>query len=41
MQVALELGKDEEEILTWPKGKFERWVSFLRIAHERANKKQG
>lgn len=34
-QVAYELGKDIDEILTWPKDKFELWVAFLRLRQER------
>lgn len=37
-QVALELGIDEELILTWPRDKFERWVAFLRLRDERLKK---
>lgn len=38
MQIALKLGKDYEEILTWPKDKFELWVAFFHIKNERENK---
>lgn len=41
MQVAHELNVDEDEVLAWPKEKFERWVAYLTVSAElrkKANK---
>lgn len=37
MQVAFKLRKDYEEILDWPKDKFELWVAFFKLQIEREN----
>lgn len=39
MQVAHELGIDEEVVLNWPKAKFERWVAYFHVSHERSKQK--
>jgi len=35
MQLAYELGKDYEEVLTWDPQKYARWCEFLILRAER------
>jgi hypothetical protein len=41
MQVAYELGIDDEVVLAWSETKFARWVAFINIAAERSKRKPG